>query len=154
MKSKCCELLAPAGNLECALAAVDAGADAVYCGLGRFNARSRAENLDIEKLGSLLDFMHSRNRKLYLTFNTLLFEDELAAAGEMLSELALLSPDALIVHDPGVLHMARKYFPTLKVHGSTQMGIHNSAGVQAAAELGMERVILERQIPVKELERI
>ena len=154
MKSKTCELLAPAGNLECALAAVDAGADAVYCGLGRFNARSRAENLDTEKLGSLLDFMHSRNRKLYLTFNTLLFEDELEAAGEMLSELVRLAPDALIIHDPGVLYMAKKYFPSLKLHGSTQMGIHNSAGVQAAAELGIERVILERQIPLHEVEQI
>ena len=154
MKSTTCELLAPAGNLECALAAVDAGADAVYCGLGRFNARSRAENLDIEKLGSLLDFMHSRNRKLYLTFNTLLFEDELEAAGEMLSELTLLAPDALIIHDPGVLCMAKKYFPSLKLHGSTQMGIHNSAGVQAASGLGLERVILERQIPLHEVEKI
>ena len=113
MKNRVCELLAPAGSLECALAAVDAGADAVYCGLGRFNARSRAENLDTEKLGSLLDFMHSRNRKLYLTFNTLLFEDELPAAAEMLAELELLSPDALIVHDPGVINMAKKYFPSL-----------------------------------------
>ena len=154
MKSKSCELLAPAGNLECALAAVDAGADAVYCGLGRFNARSRAENLNLQTLGSLLDFMHSKKRKLYLTFNTLLFEDELPAAGEMLADLARLAPDALIVHDPGVLHMAKKYFPSLKVHGSTQMGIHNSAGVRAAAELGIERVILERQIPLNELERI
>ena len=154
MKSKTCELLAPAGNLECALAAVDAGADAVYCGLGRFNARSRAENLDCDKLGALLDFMHSKGRKLYLTFNTLLFEDELPAAGEMLSELSVLAPDALIVHDPGVLYMAKKYFPSLKVHGSTQMGIHNSAGVKAAAQLGIERVILERQIPVAELAKI
>ena len=154
MKSKNCELLAPAGNLECALAAVDAGADAVYCGLGRFNARSRAENLNLQTLGSLLDFMHSKKRKLYLTFNTLLFEDELPAAGEMLADLARLAPDALIVHDPGVLHMAKKYFPSLKVHGSTQMGIHNSAGVRAAADLGIERVILERQIPLNELERI
>ena len=154
MKNRVCELLAPAGSLECALAAVDAGADAVYCGLGRFNARSRAENLDTEKLGSLLDFMHSRNRKLYLTFNTLLFEDELPAAAEMLAELELLSPDALIVHDPGVINMAKKYFPSLTLHASTQMGIHNSAGVEAAAALGIKRVILERQLPLHEVEKI
>ena len=79
MKNRVCELLAPAGNPECALAAIDAGADAVYCGLGRFNARCRAENFDNGKLGSLIDFMHSKGKKLYLTFNTLLFEDELEA---------------------------------------------------------------------------
>lgn len=154
MRNKICELLAPAGNVECALAAIDAGADAVYCGLGRFNARCRAENFDTEKLGSLIDLMHSKGKKLYLTFNTLLFEDELPDAAEMLSQLTLLAPDALIVHDPGVLRMARKYFPSLTLHASTQMGIHNSAGVAAMASLGIERVILERQIPLHELEKI
>ena len=144
MKNKICELLAPAGNLECALAAIDAGADAIYCGLGRFNARCRAENFDNEKLGALLEFIHSKGRKLYLTFNTLLFEDELEGAGEMLSDLVQLAPDALIVHDPGVIRMAKKYFPSLTIHASTQMGIHNSAGVRAMAAMGVERVILER----------
>ena len=154
MKNKICELLAPAGNLECALAAIDAGADAVYCGLGRFNARCRAENFDNEKLGALLEFIHSKGRKLYLTFNTLLFEDELEGAGEMLSDLVQLAPDALIVHDPGVIRMAKKYFPSLTIHASTQMGIHNSAGVRAMAAMGVERVILERQIPLPELAKI
>lgn len=154
MKRKICELLAPAGNPECALAAIDAGADAVYCGLGRFNARCRAENFDTEKLGALIDFMHSKGKRLYLTFNTLLFEDELEAAGEMLSDLVQLAPDALIVHDPGVIRMAKKYFPSLTLHSSTQMGIHNSAGVRAMAGMGVERVILERQLPLHELEKI
>ena len=154
MKRKICELLAPAGNPECALAAIDAGADAVYCGLGRFNARCRAENFDSEKLGALIDFMHSKGKRLYLTFNTLLFEDELEAAGEMLSDLVQLAPDALIVHDPGVIRMAKRYFPSLVLHSSTQMGIHNSAGVRAMAGMGVERVILERQIPLHELEKI
>ena len=154
MKNRVCELLAPAGNPECALAAIDAGADAVYCGLGRFNARCRAENFDNGKLGSLIDFMHSKGKKLYLTFNTLLFEDELEAAGEMLSDLVQLAPDALIVHDPGVIEMVKKYFPSLTLHASTQMGIHNSSGVRALADMGIQRVILERQIPLDELEKI
>lgn len=154
MKNRVCELLAPAGNPECALAAIDAGADAVYCGLGRFNARCRAENFDNGKLGSLIDFMHSKGKKLYLTFNTLLFEDELEAAGEMLSDLVQLAPDALIVHDPGVIEMVKKYFPSLTLHASTQMGIHNSSGVKALADMGIQRVILERQIPLDELEKI
>ena len=154
MKNRVCELLAPAGNPECALAAIDAGADAVYCGLGRFNARCRAENFDNGKLGALIDFMHSKGKKLYLTFNTLLFEDELEAAGEMLSDLVQLAPDALIVHDPGVIEMVKKYFPSLTLHASTQMGIHNSSGVKALADMGIQRVILERQIPLDELEKI
>lgn len=154
MKNKICELLAPAGNPECAMAAIDAGADAVYCGLGRFNARCRAENFNPDTLGAMIDHMHSLGKKLYLTFNTLLFEEELEGAAEMLGELTRLAPDALIVHDPGVIFMAKKYFPSLKLHASTQMGIHNSAGVAAMAELGIERVILERQIPLNELEQI
>ena len=154
MKTDKCELLSPAGNIECALAAIDAGADAVYCGLGRFNARCRAENFDTGKLGALIDHMHSKGKKLYLTFNTLLFEDELEAAGEMLADLVQLAPDALIVHDPGVIQMAKRYFPSLTLHASTQMGIHNSAGVRAMAKMGVERVILERQIPLHEVAKI
>ena len=154
MKRTICELLAPAGNAECALAALDAGADAVYCGLGRFNARCRAENFDEEKLGALIDHMHRKGKKLYLTFNTLLFEEELESAAEMLALLVRLKPDALIVHDPGVIFMVRKFFPSLKLHGSTQMGIHNSAGVAVLAGMGVERVILERQLTFREIERI
>ena len=154
MKKTICELLAPAGNAECALAALDAGADAVYCGLGRFNARCRAENFDEEKLGALIDHMHRKGKKLYLTFNTLLFEEELEAAAEMLALLVRLKPDALIVHDPGVIFMVRKFFPSLKLHGSTQMGIHNSAGAAALAGMGVERVILERQLTFDEIGKI
>ena len=154
MRKTVCELLAPAGNAECALAALDAGADAVYCGLGRFNARCRAENFDEEKLGALIDHMHRKGKKLYLTLNTLLFEEELESAAEMLALLVRLKPDALIVHDPGVIFMVRKFFPSLKLHGSTQMGIHNSAGVAALAGMGVERVILERQLTFDEIEKI
>ena len=121
------ELLAPAGNLETALAAYDAGADAVYCGLGRFNARERAENFTPDSLARLLEYAHARGRKLYLTLNTLVKERELPEVAEYLAELAKLGPDALIVQDLGVLALAREYFPSLALHASTQMGIHNSA---------------------------
>ena len=148
------ELLAPAGNLETALAAYDAGADAVYCGLGKFNARERAQNFTPDSLARLLDYAHGRGRKLYLTLNTLVKETELSEVAAYLAELAKLRPDALIVQDLGVLNLAREYFPSLVLHASTQMGIHNSAGVAAAARLGIRRVILERQITLDELRKI
>ncbi|MDR0932675.1 MAG: U32 family peptidase [Victivallales bacterium] len=148
------ELLAPAGNLETALAAYDAGADAVYCGLGKFNARERAENFTPDSLSRLLTFAHSRNKKLYLTLNTLLKEQELCEVAEYLAILSDLSPDALIVQDLGVLYLSRKYFPSLTLHASTQMGVHNSAGVAMAERLGVKRVILERQITLEELRSI
>lgn len=148
------ELLAPAGNLETALAAFDAGADAVYGGLAKFNARERAANFSAEELGKLLQYAHGGNRRVYLTFNTLLREQELDEAAEFLAELARLQPDALIVQDPAVVELCRKYFPQLTLHASTQMGIHNSAGVAAAAALGIRRVILERQVTLEELRRI
>ena len=148
------ELLAPAGNLETALAAYDAGADAVYCGLGRFNARERAENFTVDSLARLLEYARPRGRKLYLTLNTLVKERELPEVAEYLAELVKLGPDALIVQDLGVLALAREFFPSLVLHASTQMGIHNSAGVAAAARLGVRRVILERQVTLEELREI
>ncbi len=148
------ELLSPAGNLECAVAAFDGGADAVYCGLGKFNARERAQNFSGADLGRLISFARSRGKKVYLTVNTLVKETELAEAVEYLAEAARLMPDALIVQDLGILRICREYFPALKLHASTQMGIHNSAGVAAAAARGVERVILERQLTLEELRAI
>ncbi len=149
------ELLSPAGNLELALAAFDGGADAVYCGLaGAFNARMRAANFTFDTLGKLLRFAHTNGKRVYLTFNTLVKENELGSMFETLCELAKLRPDALIVQDAGVIHTVKKYFPELKLHGSTQMGIHNSAGVKVMKNLGLDRVILERQITLNELKTI
>lgn len=145
------ELLAPAGNLSCALAAFDAGADAVYAGLKRFNARERTENFSMDEMSKLLCYAHKNDRKVYLTFNTLIKESELGAAASELAELNSLRPDAVIVQDLGVVRMIREYFPHLKIHASTQMGLHNSAGLAFAEQLGVERVILERQATLREL---
>ena len=148
------ELLAPAGNLETALAAFDAGADAVYCGLGRFNARERAENFSADDLHRLIDFARASGKRVYITFNTLVFESELPDAARALRALEKLAPDALIVQDPGIMAVIRRHFPGLVLHFSTQAGIHNSAGVRAAARIGAARVILERQLTIDELRRI
>ena len=149
------ELLSPAGNLELALAAFDGGADAVYCGLsGAFNARMRAENFTPETLGKLIRFANENSKKVYVTLNTLVKEDELGSLFETLTTLDQLHPDAIIVQDPGIIKVVKKYFPELKLHASTQMGIHNSAGVAAMEALGVSRVILERQITLDELKKI
>ena len=149
------ELLSPAGNLELALAAFDGGADAVYCGVaGAFNARMRAENFTFETLGKLIRYSRENNKHVYLTLNTLVKENELGMLFEVLCELDKLRPDAIIVQDAGVIHTVKKYFPELKLHGSTQMGIHNSAGVRCMEKLGLSRVILERQITLEELKKI
>ncbi len=148
------ELLAPAGNALSALAAFDAGADAIYCGLGKFNARERSENFTPETMGKIIAYAHSIKRKVYVTFNTVIKENELAEVAENLALLSSLDPDALIIQDLGVARMIREYFPDLTIHASTQMGFHNSAGVAAAAEFGAKRVILERQITLDEIRSI
>ena len=148
------ELLAPAGNLSCALAAYDAGADAVYAGLKNFNARERTENFTAEEMSKLIAYAHRNSRKVYVTFNTLVKESECRSAAEALAELNELRPDAVIVQDLGVLRMIREYFPHLTIHASTQMGLHNSAGLVLAGELGAKRVILERQTTLDEIRQM
>ena len=148
------ELLAPAGNLSCALAAFDAGADAVYAGLKRFNARERTENFSHEDMSKLLGYAGRNGKKVYITFNTLIKENELCDAAEELAALELLRPDAVIVQDTGALRLIRDYFPGLTIHASTQMGLHNSAGIAFARDLGVKRVILERQTTLKEIQQM
>ncbi len=148
------ELLAPAGNPSVALAAFDAGADAVYCGLRKFNARERSENFTHEELAKVVAYAHKNRRKLYVTFNTLLKECELGDAAREMAFLAECRPDAVIVQDLGAAAMMRDYFPELTLHASTQLGIHNSAGLAMAREFGFRRVILERQVTIDELRRM
>ncbi len=148
------ELLSPAGTPETAMAAFDGGADAVYCGLGRFNARERAGKFTADSLGRVIEFARRNGKKVYLAVNTLVREPELPGVMELLDTASRLGPDALILQDPGTLLLARRYCPELRLHASTQMGIHNSAGLAVAAELGFRRVILERQVTLEELGRM
>ena len=148
------ELLSPAGNAACALAAFDAGADAVYAGLSKFNARERGDNFTVDLLQSTVDYAHKNGKKVYLTLNTLIKECELPELLEMLSSVSDIAPDGVLVQDLGVLRIAREYFPHLELHGSTQMGIHNSAGMMLAEKLGLSRVVLERQLTLEELAAI
>ena len=148
------ELLAPAGSLASALTAFDCGADAVYAGLDKFNARERTENFTLEEMSKLMAYAEKNNKKVYITLNTLIKESEIPTVVEYISEIAKLSPSAVIVQDLGVLRILREYFPEIEIHASTQMGFHNSAGVNFAAKLGIKRVILERQTTLEEIETI
>lgn len=145
------ELLAPAGSPACALAAFEAGADAIYAGLAKFNARERGENFTPERMSQIIAHAHRLGRKVYLTLNTLVKESELPEVAETLAMLEEMGPDALLVQDLGIIRMAREYFPKLVLHASTQMGFHNSAGLEVAEKLGVTRVVLERQMTIEEI---
>ncbi len=145
------ELLAPAGDLASALAAFDGGADAVYAGLRRFSARARADNMNVDEMARLTAYAHGIGKKVYAAFNTLVKESEIAEAAALVAELRHTGVDALIVQDLGVTRLIRDWFPDLPLHGSTQMCIHNSAGLRTAARLGLTRVILERQTTLEEI---
>jgi putative protease len=148
------ELLAPAGTVETGLAAFKAGADAIYLGLQRFNARERGKNCSEEELARLVEYSRRKGKKVYLTLNTLVKETELPQIAELLCRIAPIRPHAVIVQDLGLLRMLRTWFPELTVHASTQMGLHNSAGIHLMQGLGVERVILQRQTTLEELQLI
>ena len=148
------ELLSPAGDFETALAAFDAGADAVYCGLADFSARAFAKNLSFEDLGNLVRFAHAKGRKVYVTFNTLVDEVDIEQAVETLSRLEEVGPDALIVQDLGIARLCRRHFPGLALHASTQLVAHNLEGVLALKDVGFTRVVLARELSLAEIASI
>ena len=135
------ELLAPAGSMEALKAAVSAGADAVYLGGAAFGARAYAKNLDEQEILSAIDYVHLRNRKLYLTVNTLLKEEELEEKlYPYLRPYYEQGLDAVIVQDMGVLKAVRSWFPDLDIHASTQMTVTGSAGARFLESLGATRL--------------
>ena len=145
------ELLAPAGDWECARAAVANGADAVYFGLPAFNARMRATNFTPEDLPKLMDFLHDHGVKGYVAFNVLIFTDELAAAEEELVLLDRAGVDAAIVQDLGLVSLARERVPDLHIHASTQMTLTSPEGVAFAQRLGVKQAVLARELSLREL---
>jgi len=148
------ELLAPAGNWDCVRAAIANGADAIYFGLPRFNARLRADNFTEEDLPALVEFCHRHGAKAYLAFNTLFFTDELAEAADYLRTLNRAGVDAIIVQDIGLVRLARRVTPQLAIHASTQMTITSPEGAEIVhRELGIDRVILARELSLRELEK-
>ncbi len=145
------ELLAPAGSLDVFQAAVESGADAVYIGAPTANARALARNFSLEEIAAMTDFAHRRRVKLYVAMNSLVKEDELPAIIQLLSVLAGIEVDALIIQDLGIYHLARRYFPELRLHASTLMGAHNSLHVRQFAAMGFSRVVLARELSLDEI---
>ena len=148
------ELLAPAGDWEAMRAAVSNGADAVYFGLSNFNARHRATNFTTEELPEVMGYLHSHNVRGYVTFNTLIFSDELAEAVQFVTAVAKAGVDAVIVQDLGLARLIGRLCPTLHVHGSTQMTLTEPRGIEFVRELGVKRVILARELSATDIGKI
>ena len=148
------ELLAPAGNTVNFLAAMEAGADAVYVGAPAMNARNLARDLSMEEIFAMVDYCHANKKKIYLAANSLIREQDLPQAIKTLATLEALQTDGLIVQDLGLVRLIREYFPEIPLHASTLLSANNSLSMQGFAELGFERVVLARELTLKEIEII
>ena len=140
------ELLSPAGSRAALEAAVQSGADAVYMGFGAFNARRNAKNFTDEEFADAVAYCHLRGVRVFLTLNTLLTDRELPQAAEVLRKASQMGVDAVLVQDWGVLTLAQAVTPDLPIHASTQMSLFTSGGARWAERLGMERVVLAREL--------
>lgn len=148
------ELLAPAGSKESFIAAIQAGADAVYVGIKNFNARINASNLNLYDLEVLIDYAKQNKVKTYITFNTLIKHSEINEAIQTIDSINNLKPDALIVQDLGIARIVSEYFPNIPLHASTQMAIHNSTGMDILAKIGFKRIVLARELTFPEIKNI
>jgi putative protease len=149
-----CELLVPAGGRDQFIAAVENGADAVYIGGHLFNARINAGNFDDEELQAAVDFAHKRGVKVYVTMNTLLTDEELNGALHYAGFLYEAGVDGLIIQDLGLGRLVREYMPDFPLHLSTQATVYDLRGVETAARLGYERVVLARELSLAEIKDI
>lgn len=148
------ELLAPAGSLEAFFAAMEFGADAVYVGLKEFSARAKAKNVNRDELERMVGYAHARQRKVFLTLNTLVKEKELSHLIDVLAAVEAIGVDAVILQDMGVWRLAKRHFPGIELHASTQLTIHNAAGVKMAERLGFTRAVLARELSLQEISAI
>ncbi|MBO8126836.1 MAG: DUF3656 domain-containing protein [Firmicutes bacterium] len=148
------ELLAPAGNWDAFVAAVQNGADAVYLGTQDFNARQEAENFTLAQVEEAVSYAHARGVRIYITFNTLISDSELSQALHTVEDLLELGVDGFIVQDLGLSANLRLHFPELPLHASTQMTIHNSAGAEFLAQWGFTRLVAARELSLSEIRAI
>ena len=148
------ELLSPAGGFDSLIAAVQTGADAVYMGFGAFNARRSAKNFTDEEFASAVSYCHLRGVRVFLTLNTLLTDRELEQAAESLRKASDMGVDAILVQDWGLLTLAREIVPDVPLHASTQMSLFTLGGANEAAALGLERVVLARELARDEIREI
>jgi len=148
------EILAPVGGDEQLIAAVRCGADAVYFGLQNFNARRNASNFNGDNLEDTIRYCHEHLVRVYITINTIVLEEELKDVHKAIETAAKAHADAIITQDFAVASYAKEHFPYLKIYASTQMVVHNSEGVKILQEYGFDRVVLARELSLKEIKEI
>ena len=148
------EVLAPAGDMDCVRAAVENGADAVYFGIQKWNARARATNFALEELPDLFSFLHLRGVKGFVTFNTLVFSNELEEAQRTLEKIVAAGPDAFILQDLGIARLLREMAPDVPLHASTQTTTTSPEQMELLQELGFSRVVLARELSIPEIRKI
>ena len=145
------ELLAPGGDIDSIKAAVFAGADAVYCGLDRFNARNRAANISFDDLQGILRLAHQNGCQVFLTLNIIIVDREIPSIINLLNKLVNTSIDGIIVQDLGLFYLLSNYFKSLKIHASTQLTTHNEGQIQFLNKLKATRVNLSRELNIHEI---
>ena len=145
------ELLAPGGDIDSIKAAIAAGADAIYCGLDKFNARNRATNISFDDLNGILHLAHKNNCQVFLTLNILVTDSEIPALISVLNKLVNTSIDGIIIQDLGMLYLVSKYFKSLKIHASTQLTTHNEGQIAFLGKLSVTRVNLSRELNLNEI---
>lgn len=145
------ELLAPGGDIKAMKTAIYAGADAIYCGLNKFNARNRATNISFEDLQGILRIAHQHDCAVFLTLNIIILDPEIPALIKLLNRLVNTSIDGVIVQDLGLFHLLSKHFPSLEVHASTQLNTHNEGQIRFLKQLHAERVNLSRELNINEI---
>ena len=148
------ELLAPAGNMEALKAAIYNGADAVYLGGKKFGARKFANNFDEEEMIEAINFVHLYNKKIYVTVNTLVYNDEIKDCLKYIEFLHKNNVDALIMQDLGLISLVRNKYPNLEIHASTQAHNHNSENIKLLESLGVKRVVLARELSIDEINKM
>lgn len=145
------ELLAPGGDVDAIKAAILAGANAVYCGLNKFNARSQAKNIELDDLHGILRLAHKHNCEVFLTLNIIIVEREIPALFSLLNKLVNSKLDGIIIQDLGVFYIINQYFPSLNIHASTQMTTHNEGQIEFLNQLNATRVNLSRELNINEI---
>jgi len=148
------ELLAPGGDIDSIKAAIIAGADAVYCGLNKFNARNRATNIDFSDLTGILRLAHKNNCEVFITLNIIIVETEINNLIRFLNKLINTKIDGLIIQDLGLFYILNKYFKNFKIHASTQLTTHNEGQIKFLNKLNAKRVNLSRELNINEIRHL
>ena len=154
MKAKKLEILSPAGNMEALKAAIAAGANAIYLGGKKFGARAFANNFDHDELLEAVNYAHLNGVKIYVTVNTLIYDEEMKAVMNYVDELYHLQVDAILIQDLGLMNLVHQKYPDFDIHASTQASIHNLNGVLALKDFGVKRVVLARECSIEQIKYI